>query len=91
MFIRIIIRNNINYTYVHNLCKCMYIPNACILPDLTQVRIYNFHLHSLCCVCLGNRERGSSSGTFQGSPCEWNWDDLEARNVTPPFKPHLVS
>lgn len=33
----------------------------------------------------------TGSTTYHGTPCEWTWEDLESRNVTPPFKPQLVS
>ena len=37
-------------------------------------------------------ERFSNPKTpYSGEPCAWTWEELERRDVKPPFKPHLVS
>ena len=35
--------------------------------------------------------RFTGSLSLQGTPCEWDWEMLAAREVTPPFTPKLVS
>lgn len=35
--------------------------------------------------------RFSGSFSLQGTPCEWDWEMLAGREVTPPFTPKLVS
>lgn len=47
----------------------------------------------LCCIVLiFLGERFSNPKTpYSGEPCAWTWEELERRDVKPPFKPHLVS
>lgn len=35
--------------------------------------------------------RFTGSFSLQGTPCEWDWEMLAGREVTPPFTPKLVS
>lgn len=32
-----------------------------------------------------------SVSPYMGAPCEWTWEKLEGREVTPPYQPILVS
>lgn len=32
-----------------------------------------------------------SLSPYLGVPCEWTWEQLQKKEVTPPFKPILVS
>ena len=62
-------------------------------PNNTPNTIYTVVCLTRCvCVSCGAvRQRLSGSQTYQGTACEWTWEDLESRKVTPPFKPQLVS
>lgn len=35
--------------------------------------------------------RFTGSLSLQGTPCEWDWEMLARRDITPPFTPKLVS